>query len=106
MDTRPSDKSSSRKRAAAGECRVSARPAPEVVPRRVLVLSSGIALGAFEAGAFAAIEEADDDLPEWITAASIGAVNAAIIAGNRPGERANSLLSFDRRAVASWLSAS
>ena len=105
MDTRPSDKSSSRKRAAAGECRVSARPAPEAVPRRVLVLSSGIALGAFEAGAFAAIEEADDDLPEWITAASIGAVNAAIIAGNRASVPTG-LLSFDRRAVASWLSAS
>ncbi|HEY0425979.1 MAG TPA: patatin-like phospholipase family protein [Rhodopila sp.] len=94
MDTRPSDRSSSRKRAAAGGCRVSARPAPEAAARRALVLSGGIALGAFEAGAFAAIEEADDNLPEWITAASIGAVNAAIIAGNRPGERAAALRRF------------
>jgi NTE family protein len=94
MDIRPSDQSSSGKRAVAEEYLASARPASEAAPRRVLVLSGGIALGAFEAGAFAAIEDADDDLPEWITAASIGAVNAAIIAGNQPGERAAALRRF------------
>jgi NTE family protein len=71
-----------------------AGPAPEPALRQALVLSGGIALGAFEAGAFAAIEEAGGAEPEWIAAASIGAVNAAIIAGNRPNERAAALRRF------------
>lgn len=66
-------------------------PAP---PRRALVLSGGIALGAFEAGAYAALEEAGEPLPDWFVGASIGAVNAAIIAGNPPGRRAERLRRF------------
>ena len=53
--------------------------------RRALVLSGGVVLGAFEAGAYAALKESGASLPEWIVGASIGAVNAAIIAGNPPG---------------------
>ncbi|CAA9234639.1 MAG: Ferredoxin reductase [uncultured Acetobacteraceae bacterium] len=65
--------------------------APRPPVRRALVLSGGVALGAFEAGAYAALEEAGAPLPEWIVGASIGAVNAAIIAGNPPGLRVERL---------------
>jgi NTE family protein len=63
-------------------------------PRRALVLSGGIALGAFEAGAYAALEGAGEPLPDWIVGASAGAVNAAIIAGNPPGRRVERLQRF------------
>ena len=63
-------------------------------PRRALVLSGGVALGAFEAGAYEALEDAGGSLPDWIVGASIGAVNAAIIAGNPPGRRVEQLRRF------------
>ena len=54
--------------------------------RRVaLVLQGGGALGAYQAGVYQALHEADVQ-PDWISGVSIGAVNAAIIAGN-PRER-------------------
>jgi NTE family protein len=62
--------------------------------RRALVLSGGVALGAFEAGAYAALEEAGAPLPDWLAGSSIGAVNAAIIAGNPPGRRVERLRRF------------
>jgi NTE family protein len=62
--------------------------------RRALVLSGGVALGAFEAGAYAALEEAGAPLPDWFVGASIGAVNAAIIVGNPPGRRIEQLRRF------------
>ena len=50
-----------------------------------LVFSGGIALGAYHAGAYAALHETDDGLhPDWLAGSSIGAVTAAIIAGNPP----------------------
>ena len=61
---------------------------------RALVLSGGVALGAFEAGAYAALEDAGGPLPDWIVGASIGAANAAIIAGNPPGRRVERLRRF------------
>lgn len=69
--------------------------ASEAMPlRRALVLSGGVALGAFEAGAYQALAEAGGPLPDWIAGASIGAVNAAIIAGNPPGRRVEQLRRF------------
>lgn len=65
-----------------------------VPPRRALVLSGGIALGAFEAGAYAAYEAAEGDAPPWVLGASAGALNAAIIAGNAPGQRLPMLRRF------------
>jgi NTE family protein len=49
--------------------------------QRVLVLQGGGALGSYQAGAFQALCRAGFE-PEWIAGISIGAVNAAIIAGN------------------------
>src|SRR5689334_16981441 len=49
--------------------------------QRVLVLQGGGALGAYQAGVFEALHEADVE-PDWVIGTSIGAINAAIIAGN------------------------
>ena len=50
------------------------------------MLSGGEALGAYQAGAYAALEKSGVR-PNWIAGTAIGAVNAAIIAGNLPHER-------------------
>ena len=49
--------------------------------RRVLVLQGGGALGSYQAGAYAALCRHEFD-PTWVAGISIGAINAAIIAGN------------------------
>ena len=46
-----------------------------------LVLQGGGALGAYQAGVYEALEE-NGIYPEWVAGVSIGAINAAIIAGN------------------------
>ncbi|MBI0535912.1 patatin-like phospholipase family protein [Roseomonas sp. KE2513] len=60
----------------------------------VLVLSGGIALGAFEAGVYAGLAEAGRAEPDWLLGSSAGALNAAIIAGNPPGRRVEALRQF------------
>ncbi len=54
--------------------------------RIVLVLQGGGALGAYQAGVFQALHE-HGLAPDWIVGTSIGAINAALIAGNRPEHR-------------------
>jgi NTE family protein len=61
--------------------------------RVTLVLQGGGALGAYQAGAFAALEAAGY-CPDWVAGISIGAVNAAIICGNPPGRRTEQLEKF------------
>lgn len=61
--------------------------------RIALVLSGGEALGAYQAGAYAALEQSGVR-PNWIAGTAIGAVNAVIIAGNLPHERAFRLRQF------------
>ena len=61
--------------------------------RIALVLSGGGALGAYQAGAYAALENCGVR-PNWIAGTAIGAVNAAIIAGNLPHERTFRLRQF------------
>src|SRR5277367_1666701 len=63
--------------------------------RIALVLSGGGALGAYQAGAYAALENAGIR-PNWIAGSAIGAVNATIIAGNLPHERSFRLRQFWR----------
>jgi NTE family protein len=58
-----------------------------------LVLQGGGALGAYQAGVYEALAE-DGIEPVWIAGMSIGAINAAIIAGNPPNERINRLRAF------------
>ena len=61
--------------------------------RIALVLSGGGGLGAYQAGAYAALEHSGVR-PNWIAGTAIGAINAAIIAGNLPHERVPRLRRF------------
>src|SRR4029453_5494876 len=54
----------------------------------LLVLQGGGALGAYQAGVYEALSEAGF-APDWVTGVSIGAINAALIAGNPPARRAH-----------------
>ena len=70
--------------------------APATTPAKalaVLVLQGGGALGSYQAGAYQALCHHDFE-PEWIAGISIGAINAAIIAGNEPEERVERLKEF------------
>ena len=59
----------------------------------VLVLQGGGALGAYQAGAYEALAEAGIE-PDGVAGISIGAINGAIIAGNRPENRVQRLREF------------
>jgi NTE family protein len=59
----------------------------------VLVLQGGGALGAYQAGVYEGLC-ADGSAPEWIAGISIGAINAALIAGNPPELRTERLRAF------------
>jgi NTE family protein len=61
--------------------------------RIVLVLQGGGALGAYQAGVYQALHE-HDLVPDWIVGTSIGAINAALIAGNPQAERLNKVKAF------------
>src|ERR1700747_885756 len=61
--------------------------------RIALVLSGGGALGAYQAGAYAALESGGIR-PNWIAGTAIGAIKAAIIAGNLPHETTVRLRQF------------
>ena len=62
----------------------------------VLVLQGGGALGAYQVGVYQALHEAGVE-PDWIIGTSIGAINAALIAGNKPEDRLARLEEFWRR---------
>jgi NTE family protein len=62
-------------------------------PLRVLVLQGGGALGAYQAGVYETLA-AGGVRPQWVAGISIGAINAAIIAGNPPGLRVERLREF------------
>jgi NTE family protein len=61
--------------------------------RKALVLQGGGALGAYQAGVYAALSETSLQ-PHWIAGVSIGAINAALIAGNAPEHRVDKLREF------------
>jgi NTE family protein len=75
------------------------QPHTSVAERRLpfecvaFVLQGGGALGAYQAGAYEALAEAGIH-PDWIAGISIGAINAAIIAGNPPLSRVEQLRKF------------
>jgi NTE family protein len=62
----------------------------------VLVLQGGGALGAYQVGVYQALHEAGIE-PHWVIGTSIGAINAAVIAGNRPQDRLPRLRELWRR---------
>src|SRR5262245_18203296 len=69
---------------------VGGRPPFECI---ALLLQGGGALGAYQAGVYEALAEADLH-PDWVAGISIGAINAALIAGNPPAERVGRLRRF------------
>ena len=58
-----------------------------------LLLQGGGALGAYQAGVYQAMAEANLH-PDWVAGISIGAINAALIAGNPPEQRVDKLRAF------------
>ena len=89
---------------------------------KALVLQGGGALGAYQGGVYEALLESDGKL-DWVAGVSIGAVNAALIAGNAPEKRVAKLREFwelvssgpgqslpvgwgDRTAASQWSAAS
>ncbi len=74
-----------------------------------LLLQGGGALGAYQGGVYEALAEANIH-PDWIAGISIGAINAAIIAGNPPNSRVDRLREFWTHVTSSapwdWLGSS
>jgi NTE family protein len=70
-----------RKTAVAKPAAGAARRGESGRPRVALVLQGGGALGAYQAGVYQALHE-NDLTPDWVVGTSIGAINAALIAGN------------------------
>lgn len=68
-------------------------PLPDHV---VLVFQGGGALGSFQAGVYEQLAALDVEV-DWVAGISIGAVNAAIIAGNPPEKRLERLRAFWNR---------
>ena len=90
-----------------------ASPEPPAIDRErfgqvVLVLQGGGALGAYQGGVFQALAEAGVT-PDWVIGTSIGAINAALIAGNAPGQRLQRMTEFwsgiRQAGLAEWASA-
>jgi NTE family protein len=71
-----------------------APPRPASYDKKVgLVLHGGGALGSYQAGVYEALSTSEY-LPDWVAGISIGAINAAIIAGNVPERRVERLRAF------------
>ncbi len=70
--------------------RTAAMPLPDCV---ALVLQGGGALGSFQAGVIEALAASEVEI-DWVAGISIGAVNAAIVAGNPPEQRVERLRAF------------
>lgn len=68
-------------------------PAVCPIEERILVLQGGGALGAYQAGVYEELAAAGQ-APDWLAGISIGAINAALIAGNPPERRIQRLRDF------------
>ena len=73
--------------------------------RVVLVMQGGGAPGSYQAGAYQALHEAGIE-PDWVIGTSIGAINGAIITGNKVADRVKRLEEFwaqlDSRVPEPW----
>jgi len=61
--------------------------------RIALILQGGGALGAYQAGVYQALAQANLH-PDWVAGISIGSINSALIAGNPPEKRVEKLREF------------
>ncbi len=66
--------------------------------QRVLVLQGGGALGSYQAGVCQALQAAEVE-PHWVAGISIGAINAALVAGNPPERRVEQMRAFWEQAT-------
>jgi NTE family protein len=83
-----------------------AEPTPPARPasydkKVALVLQGGGALGSYQAGVYEALATSEY-VPDWVAGISIGAINAAIIAGNVPEKRVERLRAFWEGITTSW----
>ena len=70
------------------------QPAAPSRPEKIaLVLQGGGALGSYQGGVYAGLSEAGYQ-PDWIAGISIGAINAALIAGNPPETQVAQIRAF------------
>jgi NTE family protein len=77
----------------------------ELPGKVVLVFQGGGALGAYQLGVYEAMNESGIQ-PDWVIGTSIGAINAALIAGSPPEQRFKKLLSFwDHVTHQTWMDA-
>src|SRR3546814_4244408 len=67
-----------------------ALPLPDQV---ALVLQGGGALGSYQAGVIDGLADSGIEI-DWVAGISIGAINAAIVAGNPPSARVERLRAF------------
>lgn len=67
----------------------------------VLVLQGGGALGAYQVGVYEALHEAGIE-PDWVIGTSIGAINAALIAGNPRELRLERVRKFWQLVARTW----
>lgn len=72
-------------------------PLPETV---ALVLQGGGALGSYQAGVIEGLQGSGIEI-DWVAGISIGAINAAIVAGNPPEQRVEKLRAFWDRMTSS-----
>jgi NTE family protein len=105
MNTRTTTTAGARRRGAAG-APATAQPdltldTPGLPGQVVLVLQGGGALGAYQVGVYQALHEAGIE-PDWVIGTSIGAINAALISGNRPEDRMERLEAFWSRVEQRW----
>jgi NTE family protein len=82
-----------RKRKPVPAAKTKATAAPSAGEEAILVLQGGGALGAYQAGVFETLA-AMRHTPHWFAGISIGAINAALMAGNVPERRVARLREF------------
>ena len=75
------------------------RPVRPAAEECILVLQGGGALGAYQGGVFESMLRLGQ-APEWVAGISIGAINAALIAGNAPEHRLERLHDFWNQVTA------
>src|SRR3974390_484512 len=80
------------KRATGGEGGGAGAPHPDYAIT-ALVLQGGGALGSYQAGVYEGLVEAGIQ-PNWFAGISIGALNAAVLAGSPPARRIEQLRAF------------
>ena len=62
-----------------------------------LVPQGGGALGSYQAGVYEALSSSEY-LPDWVAGISIGAINAALIAGNPPEQPSRACANFGKES--------